>query len=314
MNRRSLRGSVLLLLAAMIWGCAFVAQSVGMDYIGPITFNGVRSFIGAAALVPVIAVGTAKRRKAGLPEPTRAQRKKQLTAGVVTGVALFAASTLQQMGLTTTAAGKAGFITAMYIVVVPVLGILFGRRAGLNVWISVAIAVAGLYLLCMTGKLTIERGDAITLVSVVFWALQILSIDHFAADVDCVRMNSMAFLVDGLLSLALMFVFEEPSLEALSHCVIPLLYTGVMSSGIAFTFQAVGQKYVNPTVASILMSLESVFAALAGFLLLHNRFSTRELLGGCLMFVAVILAQLDFGAKKNGEDAAMTEPAEGNKQ
>ena len=304
MNKKALRGSLCLLLGAFIWGCAFVAQRMGMDHVGPFTFNAARGFIGGLTLLPFIAMRDSRAKRRGEQPPTAKERRLQTIAGICAGFALFVPATLQQVGLQTTSAGKAGFITAMYIVVVPILSMVFGKRAGLNVWISVALAVAGLYFLCMTERLTIVVGDAVTLVSVVFWAVQIMAVDYFAPRVDCIKMSCVSFFISGLLSMIAMFIFEQPSLGALWDCIIPLLYTGVLSSGVGFTLQAVGQKDVSPTVAAVIMSLESVFAALAGFVIQLDRFTARELLGFALMLTAVILAQIPFARKQAAKTPA----------
>ncbi|MBE6754456.1 MAG: DMT family transporter [Ruminococcaceae bacterium] len=302
MDRKNLRGSLILLLCALIWGCAFVAQDVGMNYVEPYTFTAARSFIGAAALLLFSTVKDAAARKRGVQPPDKAAKKLQLKAGLCAGIALFVPAAMQQIGLVYTSPGKSGFITAMYIVVVPILGMFFGKKAGLNVWISVAIAIAGLYLLCMKGQLTIERGDAITLVSVVFWAVQIMTVDYFAPRVDCVKMTCMSFAVCGTLAAVMALLTETPTWPALVQCAIPLLYAGIMSSGVAFTLQAIGQRMTAPTVAAVMMSMESVFAALAGFVLFNERFNNRELMGCLLMLAAVILAQIDFGFGKKAKN------------
>ena len=296
----ALRGSLILALGAAIWGCAFVAQNVGMDYIGPLTFGGARSFIGTLTLLPFVLLGEKKeRRELGLD---KAQIKKRVRgdwlAFLILGLAVTVPTTLQQIGLTTTSPGKSGFITAMYIVAVPVLSILLGKRPGWNVLISVLLGVAGLYFLCVTGELSIERGDMITLISVLFWGVQILLTDRYSKKMNCLKMTCGAFFICGVLSTIMMFMFEKPTLEGLRGCLIPLLYTGVMSTGIAYTLQALGQKTTPPTVASLVMSLESVFAALAGYVILHDALSPRELLGAGLMLCAVVLAQIEFKPHK----------------
>ena len=298
MNKKALRGSLLLALGAIIWGCAFVAQNVGMDYVGPFTFNGARSFIGTLTLLPIVLVRRSNRRKTMSAAEWTINCREQLKAGLLAGLAIFVPTSLQQIGLQYTSAGKSGFITAMYIVVVPIMAIFLGKRARLNVWISVAVAVVGMYLLCVTETLSISNGDIVTLISVVFWGVQILVIDRFAPKVDCIEMVCCQFLVCGLLSLAPMLILERPSLPALGQCIIPLLYTGVMSSGIAYSLQSLGQRDTHPTVAALIMSLESVFAALAGFVILGDSFSQRELIGCGLMFAAVLIAQLPPAGRK----------------
>lgn len=307
MNRKSLKGTIFLLIGSMIWGSAFVAQNVGMDYVGPYTFNGLRFLVGTLTLLPVIIISDLiKKKLPNAPQKTaeelRSERKTTIKAGIIAGFALFIPSTLQQIGLIETSPGKSGFITAMYIVTVPLLALFLGKKAGANVWISVCIAIAGLYLLCVTEQFSINASDTITLISVIFWAVQILVIDRYAAEVDCLKLACLEFLVSGLLSLIPMFLLEQPEWEGIKACAVPLLYTGIMSCGVAYTLQPLGQKYTPPSVAAILMSMESVFAALAGFLILHEKLSPRELAGCALMFCAVLLSQFPF--KRTAEKQA----------
>lgn len=294
MNRFVIRQSLLLLLTATIWGVAFVSQSVGMDYVGPFTFNAVRSLIGAAVLVPCIALlKKMQRGEKGQEEVHKKEDKKTLLlGGICCGVILAVASSLQQFGLLYTTVGKAGFITAMYIVLVPILGIFAGKKVGLRIGISVVTAVAGLYLLCMTESLRLEAGDILVLLCAVVFSFHIIVIDHFSPLVDGVKMSCIQFLTCGILCSVCMFLFEEPKLSMILAAWKPVLYAGVMSCGVAYTLQIVGQKGMNPTVASLIMSLESVISVLAGFVLLHEVLSRRELFGCVLMFAAIILAQL----------------------
>jgi len=308
---RSLAGVLMLLVASMIWGSAFVAQSSGMDYVGPFTFNGIRFLIGACALAPVAAVRSLYRRKRIVSEDSTETEKKSalynITAGAISGLVLFIPSTLQQIGLVDTSPGKSGFITAMYIVAVPLLSLFLGKKIRLNVWLSIAVAVAGLYFLCVTEQFSITRSDTITLISVFFWAVQILVIDHYAPRMDCLLLSCLEFLFAGLLSLIPMFIFEQPNLQAILGCAGSLLYVGIMSCGVAYTLQPFGQKYTPPTLAAILMSLESVFAVLTGYIVLHDTLTKREMIGCALMFSAVLLAQFSFNPKKKKstqEDAA----------
>lgn len=294
MSRFVIRQSLLLLLTAAIWGVAFVSQSVGMDYVGPFTFNAVRSLIGAAVLVPCISLlKKLQKREEGQEEIHKKEDKKTLLrGGICCGVILAAASSFQQFGLLYTTVGKAGFITAMYIILVPILGIFAGKKVGLRIGISVVIAVAGLYLLCMTESLRLEAGDILVLLCAVVFSFHIIVIDHFSPLVDGVKMSCIQFLTCGILCGICMFLFEEPSLSMILSAWKPVLYAGVMSCGVAYTLQIVGQKGMNPTVASLIMSLESVISVLAGFVLLHEVLSRRELFGCVLMFAAIILAQL----------------------
>jgi drug/metabolite transporter (DMT)-like permease len=302
MNRFVLRQSLLLFLTAAIWGVAFVAQSVGMEYIEPFTFNAVRSLIGAVVLLPCIQILGRGKKTTELAEgggaPCVAKGKgfadKTLwIGGISCGVCLFVASNLQQFGILYTTVGKAGFITAMYIVIVPLLGIFIGKKTNRKIWAAVALAVAGLYLLCMTeGSLTLQKGDLLVGCCAVVFSLHILIIDYFAPKVDGVRMSCIQFLVCGLLSLVCMFLFETPELTLILQAWLPVLYAGVMSCGVAYTLQIVGQRGMNPTAASLLLSMESVVSLIAGWIILGQKMSGRELMGCGLMFLAIILAQL----------------------
>lgn len=291
---KQMKNNAMLLLTALIWGCAFVAQSVGMDYVGPFTFNAARSLIGAAVLVPCIALLKKIQKKEEGPEEVHKKEDKRtlLRGGICCGVILAVASSFQQFGLLYTTVGKAGFITAMYIILVPLLGIFAGKKVGLRIGISVVIAVAGLYLLCMTESLRLEAGDILVLLCAVVFSFHIMVIDHFSPLVDGVKMSCIQFLTCGILCGICMFLFEAPKLSMILAAWKPVLYAGVMSCGVAYTLQIVGQKGMNPTVASLIMSLESVISVLAGFVLLHEVLSRRELFGCVLMFAAIILAQL----------------------
>ena len=289
------KNACMLILTAFIWGTAFVAQSVGMDYLGPFTFNGVRNLIGGAALLPCIFFLERWNKKEQKKEPEQevpGTRKDLITGGIACGILLFAASSLQQIGLVYTSAGKAGFITAFYIVIVPVLGIFLHQKAGWKIWAAVAAALAGLYLLCITDGFSVNIGDFYVLLCALLFSLHILVIDHFAPKVDGVKMSCIQFFVCGIVSLVPMFLWEEPRIEGLLLSWFPLLYAGVLSCGVAYTLQIVGQKNVNPTVASLLLSLESCFSVLAGWIILGERLSLREGAGCILMFAAIVLAQL----------------------
>lgn len=298
MNKFVIKHSLLLLLTATIWGVAFVAQSVGMDYIGPFTFNAVRNAIGGLVLLPCIAL---LRRtgdgKGGIPQDERKavseNRKNLLLGGICCGVMLFVASNLQQIGIQYTTVGKAGFITAMYIVLVPILSIFLGKKAGIKIWAAVVLSVAGLYILCMTGgRFSLQKGDLLVLLSAFAFSVHILVIDHFAPLADGVKMSCIQFFVCALLSAVCMWLFEEPDMGAILQAWIPVLYAGVLSCGVAYTLQIVGQRGMNPTVASLILSLESVISLIAGWVILGQALSAREISGCVLMFAAIILAQL----------------------
>lgn len=284
------RNTCLLILAAFIWGVAFVAQSVGMDYVGPWTFLASRSIIGALFLIPVILFLDKKKSKEELAAPK--DQKALIVGGLCCGLALTVASIFQQYGIVYTTVGKAGFITALYIVLVPVLGIFFKRKPRLIVWIGVFLAIVGLYFLCMTDSLRFSIGDSLVLMCALVFSIHILIIDHFSPKVDGVRLSCIQFAVAGAISIIPALVLEQPTWSALVAAAAPILYAGVLSSGVAFTLQIIAQKDYDPTVASLLMSLESVFSVLAGWVILREALSARELFGCILMFAAIILVQL----------------------
>ena len=298
-ERRKNPGSALFLfVAALIWGVAFVAQRVGMDYVGLFTFNAVRNLIGAAVLVPCIfildRVGSTGREKTA-QEQNGAESEKRLLirGGIVTGIFLAIAGNLQQIGIKYTTVGKAGFITAMYIVLVPLLGIFIGRKIGWKIWLSVVLTVIGLYLLSMTSaSVRLEKGDAYVLLSALAFAFQITAVDYYAARTDGVRLACLEFAVCGLITLVLMFLFETPTWSGLWAARLPILYAGVLSCGVAYTFQILGQKGTEPAVASLIMSLEAVISALAGWLLLGQTMAGREIIGCAVMSAAIVLAQI----------------------
>ena len=291
------KNTFLLLLTAFIWGVAFVAQSVGMDYVGPLTFNGSRFIIGAIFLIPCIAFLDKLKEKenqaAGKNIPEAPQNKKVLiTGGICCGIAIAAASTLQQYGIAYTTVGKAGFITALYIVIVPILGIFLKRKPRLIIWFSVLLALVGLYFLCMTDSLSFSKGDTLVLLCAFVFSLHIMIIDHFSPMVDGVRMSCIQFAVAGVLCGIPALIFEHPTFSSLIAAWAPILYAGILSCGVAYTLQIVAQKNYDPTVASLLLSLESVFSVLAGWVILHQSLSPREIFGCVLVFIAIILVQL----------------------
>lgn len=296
MNRFMVRQSLILLLTATIWGVAFVSQSVGMDYVGPFTFNAIRCLIGAAVLVPCVFLIEKFQKKEENRNVHREEDKRTLlTGGVCCGVILAVASSLQQFGIQYTTVGKAGFITAMYIIMVPIFGIFLRKKVGIKIGISVVVAVAGLYLLCMTESLKPEAGDILVFLCAVVFAFHIMAVDHFSPLVDGVKMSCLQFFVSGILGSICMLLWEKPNLSMILAAWRPLLYAGVLSCGVGYTLQIIGQRGMNPTVASLIMSLESVISVLAGFVLLKEVLSRRELFGCILMFAAIILAQLPDG-------------------
>ncbi len=292
MNSR-VRHTLFPLLAAAIWGTAFVAQSVSTDFVRPFTFNFLRSVVAFFVLLLILCLFRLARRKTAASTPQKPTDRKALwLGGVCCGTALAAASYLQQAGLSDTSAGKAGFITALYIVLVPVLGLFLHKRASLPVWIAVAAAVVGLYLLCVRENFTIGAGDAYVFACALVFAVHILLIDRFAGRMDGIALSCVQFAVMALLSGAGMLLFETVDRAAIGQCIGPILYVGVFSSGVAYTLQILAQKDADPTVVSLLLSLESVFSVLAGAVILHERLTGREYIGCAFMFIAVILAQL----------------------
>ncbi|WP_432641761.1 DMT family transporter [Acidaminococcus sp.] len=289
------KGNLLLLLTALIWGSAFVAQSVGMEYIGPFTFSTVRNLIAIVALIPVVWVfGCSREKRSQLPLWQRLKPDPvTLKAGVLCGVWLGIASILQQVGMVMTTAGKAGFITALYIILVPVLGRFLGRPVRKILLLCVPMALTGFYLLCVKGGFTVSFGDFLIFLCAIFFAGQILTIDHFLLKgANSVKLAWVQFAVTFLISAVLTGLYERPVPDALWDARWALLYTGLLSSGVAYTLQIVGQKYTDPTTATLLMSLESVFAALSGWLFLGETMTAREVIGCVLVFVAVLLAQI----------------------
>ena len=282
-------GNLMLLAAAMIWGAAFVAQTVGMDYVEPFTFQAVRCFLASFVLLPVIWFMD-KKGNAKKPE-TPLQKKEQIFYGVLCGLLLFAACSLQQLGLLYVEAGKAGFVTSLYIILVPIAGLFFGKKVKPWVWISVVLALVGLYLLCAS-DMSIGKGELMILACSVAFTGHILVIDKVSPRLDGVRLSSLQFFVVGIISLVVMFWKETPDLQAILQCWLPICYAGILSAGVGYTFQIIGQAHTDPTVASLLMSLESVFAMLFGWLLLKQRLSGTEMIGCVLVFAGVILAQL----------------------
>ena len=297
MKRNPIRQIVFPILAAAIWGTAFVAQSVSTEHVQPFTFNAARSIIAFFVLLGLCTVFSKVRKSKGQKSSTRS-RKDLIIGGVCCGLVLAVAANFQQAGLGNTAPGKAGFITALYVVLVPVLGIFLRRRASLPVWIGAVLAVAGLYLLCIKENFGVQASDLLVLCCAFVFALHIMVIDHFAQRVDGVELSCVQFLTAAIVSGIGAAIFETVSWAGIWQCILPILYVGVFSSGVAYTLQILAQKDSDPTVVSILLSLESVFSVLAGALILGDKLSGREYLGCVLMFAAVILAQLPSPKKK----------------
>ncbi|MGI6344937.1 MAG: DMT family transporter [Bacillota bacterium] len=295
---KKLRGELMLLLTALIWGASFVAQRAGMAYIGPFTFNGIRSYIGALTLLPLIIAMDRREQKTGRNADSDsaqcrwAERRVSLTGGIWCGIILFVASSLQQYGMLYTTAGKAGFITALYIVLVPLLGLFLKRRVRPLVWLCVALATIGLYLLSVEEGLSIGKGDWLVMACAVGFAVHILVIDHFSPHVNGVKLSCLQFFVCGLLSTPFMLAFETIDWAGIVSSWLPILYAGIMSCGVAYTLQIIAQRDTDPTIASIILSLESVFALLTGIAILSEQVTARQAAGCATMLTATILAQL----------------------
>ena len=282
---KNMKGNLLLALTAFIWGTAFVAQSTGVEHIGPFTFNGIRSFLGFFALLPVIFVISRKKKDTS-------KRRDLIIGGLICGTVFTIASMLQQIGLVYTEPGKAGFITALYIVIVPIIEAFMGKRLHKNTIWAILIALVGMYLLCITDSLTLSKGDFLVLLCAVFYSFHIIAIDKFSPKVDGVKLSAFQFLVAGIVCCAISLPLETQNVSKILDASGSLLYTGILSSGVAYTLQIIGQKYTSPVLATIIMSLESVFAALAGWVVLKDVMSPREIIGALLMFVAIMIAQL----------------------
>lgn len=307
MKNIKLRNSFLLLLTAFIWGIAFSAQSAGGEAAGPYTFNCIRMILGGIALLPVVSIMDHVKPSARRPE-TKQQKKELWLGGISCGAILFISSSFQQIGIYMgTSAGKAGFLTACYILLVPIIGLFFHKKCGWNIWAGVALAVLGLYLLCMDGPLSLQLSDGLVLLCALCFSFHIIVVDYFAPKVDGVRMSCIQFFTCGILGIfPTVFLEMGHTQESISLWLsrfaawdvwIAILYAAVFSCGVAYTLQIIGQEGLHPTVASLLMSLESVFSVIAGWLILKESMSPRELTGCIIMFAAISLAQVEFGRK-----------------
>jgi drug/metabolite transporter (DMT)-like permease len=307
MNSLKLKNSFLLLLTAFIWGIAFVVQDSGGDALGPFTFNCLRAFIGGIVLLPTIKI-LDRTGLTYMKPKTKKEKKTLIIGGISCGIALFIASNIQQLGLYFGAsAGKAGFLTACYIIIVPILGLFFGKKCGLNIWIGVCFSLVGLYLLCIHGSFSLTFADTLLLLCALAFSIHILVVDHFSPLVDGIRLSCIQFWTSAICtSIPMFFVDMKHSIAGIMNCLhnltsinnwILLLYAGVLSCGVAYTLQIVGQKGLHPTVASLLMSMESVFSVLAGWIILGQTMSAREIFGCIFIFVAIVLAQIPMKKK-----------------
>lgn len=288
-NQKSWHSNILLILTALIWGIAFVAQSEGMNYVGAYTFNACRFIIGGLTLLPLLFYF--RRRETGQNAAGKKLRTG-ITGGICCGFFLFIASTLQQLGIADTTAGKAGFITSLYIIIVPILGLLAHKKTGWNIWLSVLTAALGMYLLCVTDDFTIGKGDALIFLCALGFSLHILIVDYYSPQASGIVISCVQFFTAGLLSAVFMFITEQPDWISICAAKVPILYAGILSCGVAYTLQVIAQKQVAPVIASLLMSLESVFSLIAGMLLLGEHLTPQEAVGCILVFGAIILAQV----------------------
>lgn len=303
-----LRGSLFLLVASVIWGFAFVAQSAGMEHVGPFTFQASRMLLAFLVLLPAAWGIHCLRKRINGRTPHSFLCPSLLWRAAVSGVFLFVASSFQQVGLQYTSVGHAGFLTSLYLLIIPIFGLFLGRRVPLRLWFCILLALAGLWALCMTEDgLTLGKGDAMMLLAAFFFTFQILSLDLLSKEYDGVQYSAIEMLTAGLLSLVCTVIFETPTLEGVGGAWLSIAYAGVLSCGVAYTFQILGQKDTPPTVAAILMSLEGVFAVLGGAMLLSQLPSLSEIIGCLLMFAATLLSQIGAGEKKKTENSKPNE-------
>lgn len=299
--KRESKAVLILLLTAAIWGFAFVAQRVSMEHIGAFTFIAVRFALGSISLLPVIFYFDRKSRnnnEAAEHETTGAELKTTIKSGALAGCVLFIAAAFQQVGLVYTTAGKAGFITSLYIVIVPILGIFLKQKTHYKTWIGAATAVIGLYLLSINEDLTIQFGDLLEIIGSFFWAIHILLIDRFVKNVDPIKLSCVQFVAGSILSFIMAFIFEEISLVGLSNAIVPILYGGILSAGVAYTLQALGQRHAKPSHAAIALSMEAVFAAIGGALILSETLPMRGYVGCGLMLLGMLIAQTENRSKE----------------
>ena len=290
---KQLRGSLILLVAAVIWGTAFVAQSEGMNSVGPFTFQASRMLLAFLSLLPVAAAVHMYRKKRGIEPPHRFLTPKLVGSAAISGVFLFIASSFQQVGMLYTSVGHAGFLTALYLLLIPILGLFFGKKVSFRLWLCSALALVGLGFLCMTSEgFSMGLGDVLMILAALFFSFQIMSLDLLSKNYDGVQYSAVQMLTAGLFSLICTFIFETPTLEGIGAAAFPIAYAGIMSCGVAYTFQVIGQKHTHPTVASIIMSLEGVFAVLGGAIILSQVPTTFEIVGCVLMFAATVISQV----------------------
>lgn len=300
LNNKRLAANILLLLTAAIWGLGFVAQRVGSQSIGAFTFNGIRFALGSISLIPLLIYFNKRRKITSDGESTvEVPSKKTILPGILVGIALYAGATLQQIGLIYTTAGKAGFITGLYMVIVPVIGIFLGHKIGKSSWIGVGLAVVGLYLLSINENFSISYGDLLEVIGSVFWAIHILTIDYFSNRIEPLKLSCIQFATCSLLSLITALIFEQITMSSVLDALIPLLYSGLLSVGVAYTLQVVAQKNAKPSHTAIILSMESVFGAIGGALLLGETMSSRGYIGCILILGGILVSQIKFSPKQS---------------
>ncbi|MCR5330492.1 MAG: DMT family transporter [Lachnospiraceae bacterium] len=294
----NIKYSLLIVLAAFIWGSAFVAQSVGMDYIGPFMFNAFRFTIGGIVLIPVVLIFKKKNPEkptvsasGNIPFASLSDTKRLIVCGIICGIILCTASSFQQVGIQYTTPGKSGFITSLYVIMVPLFGLFSKEKPGFIMWIGALISMVGMYLLCVSESLSLNKGDILTFFCAVFFAIHIIVIGKFAPYTDGIKLSCIQFFTAGVISSVIAPIVENLNVEMLPNAIIPILYAGVLSCGVAFTLQTVAQQKVNPVLCSLLFSLESVFSVLTSWLILHERLTAKEIAGCILVFAAVVLVQ-----------------------
>lgn len=293
MNNKAIQANLLMLLAAGIWGFAFVAQRVGMETMGPHWFNSLRFFIGVVALVPVVLwIGRNKAKTIDQENELKSSNKELMLGGLAAGFLLFVGATFQQVGLQYTTAGKAGFITGMYIFFVPLIGLFFRMKTGLGTWVGAVVALWGLYLLSINEDFTLSKGDTLQLICAVAFAGHVLMIGYLASKMDTVKLSLIQFFVAGILAMGLALYSEQLTWEMIASTAVPLLFAGVMSTGIAYTLQTIAQQHAHPSHAAIILSSEGVFAVIGGFLLLNEVLPPKGLLGCGLILVGMLMSQL----------------------
>ena len=299
-KRNQIIGIILLVLTSFIWGTAFVAQSDAMDHIGPMTMNGLRTLLAAVVLFPLIFVSDKIKGKKPslLGTEDKTQKKKVLLYGLLCGIAITFASTIQQWGIKYTSVGKSGFLTTLYVVFAPLIGLLLGKKINWNGWVAVVLAMAGMFLICIEKNEPLNIGDLLVVISAIFFAIHILFVDKFIHETDGIRLSCMQFIVCGVTCLVGALIFEEIEIKAIINASFSIIYTGVFSAALGYTLQIVAQRWVAPHIAPLIMCLESVFALFAGILLRHENLHTQVYWGCVLVFVAIILAQIQFKSKK----------------